>query len=170
MAWTPFLAAFSVGLQDCDDSNIATLCLDGIRCAIRIACIFHMEVGGNFDIIMLKLVKSLLKTSTTSNSQYMKLEIQCMTIFLRLFNVQWINFHALLNMKTLRVDWLWCLLCCVVAGEGRLRAGSSQIHPPHRLLLPHRHENQKYWYNQNPHLRRPHRWQLSREVLVRGND
>ena len=44
LAWTPFLAAFSVGLQDCDDNEIALLCLDGIRCAIRIACIFHMEV------------------------------------------------------------------------------------------------------------------------------
>lgn len=44
LAWTPFLAAFSVGLQDCDDQNIATLCLDGIRCAIRITCIFHMEL------------------------------------------------------------------------------------------------------------------------------
>ena len=44
MAWTPFLAAFSVGLQDCDDENIALLCLDGIRCAIRISCIFRMEV------------------------------------------------------------------------------------------------------------------------------
>ncbi|EDW27323.1 GL21229 [Drosophila persimilis] len=44
MAWTPFLAAFSVGLQDCDDPEIATLCLDGIRCAIRIACIFHMSL------------------------------------------------------------------------------------------------------------------------------
>ena len=44
MAWTPFLAAFSVGLQDCDDPEIASLCLDGIRCAIRIACIFHMTV------------------------------------------------------------------------------------------------------------------------------
>lgn len=31
MAWTPFLAAFSVGLQDCDDTEIASLCLDGIR-------------------------------------------------------------------------------------------------------------------------------------------
>lgn len=41
MAWTPFLAAFSVGLQDCDDPEIASLCLDGIRCAVRIACIFH---------------------------------------------------------------------------------------------------------------------------------
>lgn len=44
IAWTPFLAAFSVGLQDCDDPEIATLCLDGIRCAIRIACIFHMSL------------------------------------------------------------------------------------------------------------------------------
>lgn len=45
IAWTPFLAAFSVGLQDCDDPEIASLCLDGIRCAIRIACIFHMTVN-----------------------------------------------------------------------------------------------------------------------------
>lgn len=44
MAWTPFLAAFSVGLQDCDDPEIASLCLEGIRCAIRIACIFHMTL------------------------------------------------------------------------------------------------------------------------------
>ncbi|XP_050430571.1 brefeldin A-inhibited guanine nucleotide-exchange protein 1 isoform X2 [Adelges cooleyi] len=44
MTWTPFLAAFSVGLQDCDDLEIAMLCLDGIRCAIRIACIFHMTL------------------------------------------------------------------------------------------------------------------------------
>ncbi|KAI4470106.1 guanyl-nucleotide exchange factor [Holotrichia oblita] len=44
MAWTPFLAAFSVGLQDCDDTEVASLCLDGIRCAIRIACIFHMTL------------------------------------------------------------------------------------------------------------------------------
>ena len=44
LAWTPLLAAFSVGLQDCDDQTIASVCLDGIRCAIRITCIFHMEV------------------------------------------------------------------------------------------------------------------------------
>ncbi|XP_075224969.1 ADP ribosylation factor guanine nucleotide exchange factor Sec71 [Lycorma delicatula] len=44
LAWTSFLAAFSVGLQDCDDAEIASLCLDGIRCAIRIACIFHMTL------------------------------------------------------------------------------------------------------------------------------
>lgn len=44
LAWTSFLAAFSVGLQDCDDPEVATLCLDGIRCAIRIVCIFHMTL------------------------------------------------------------------------------------------------------------------------------
>lgn len=44
IAWTPCLAAFSVGLQDSDDAEIATLCLEGVRCAIRIACIFHMEL------------------------------------------------------------------------------------------------------------------------------
>lgn len=44
IAWTPFLAAFAVGLQDCDDPEIASLCLDGIRCAIRIACIFQMSL------------------------------------------------------------------------------------------------------------------------------
>ena len=44
MAWTPFLAAFSVGLQDCDDAEVASLCLDGLRCAIRITCVFHMDV------------------------------------------------------------------------------------------------------------------------------
>ncbi|CAH0546224.1 unnamed protein product [Brassicogethes aeneus] len=45
MAWTSFLAAFSVGLQDCgDDTEVATLCLNGIRCAIRTACIFHMSL------------------------------------------------------------------------------------------------------------------------------
>uniref|UniRef100_A0A4W3GFE2 ARF guanine nucleotide exchange factor 1 n=1 Tax=Callorhinchus milii TaxID=7868 RepID=A0A4W3GFE2_CALMI len=44
LAWTPFLAAFSVGLQDCDDTDVAFLCLEGIRCAIRTACIFNIQL------------------------------------------------------------------------------------------------------------------------------
>ena len=31
LAWTPLLAAFSVGLQDCDETEISILCLEGIR-------------------------------------------------------------------------------------------------------------------------------------------
>ncbi|XP_075439890.1 brefeldin A-inhibited guanine nucleotide-exchange protein 1 isoform X2 [Ascaphus truei] len=44
LAWTPFLAAFSVGLQDCDDTEVASLCLEGIRFSIRIACIFSIQL------------------------------------------------------------------------------------------------------------------------------
>lgn len=43
LAWTPFLAAFSIGLQDSEDYKIIDLCLTGFRCAIRIACIFRLE-------------------------------------------------------------------------------------------------------------------------------
>lgn len=30
-------------MQNCDDYELSSLCLDGMRCAIRIACIFHMS-------------------------------------------------------------------------------------------------------------------------------
>lgn len=63
MGWTPFLAAFSVGLQDCDDPEIASLCLDGIRCAIRIACIFHMELER--DAYVQALSRFTLLTATS---------------------------------------------------------------------------------------------------------
>lgn len=63
MAWTPFLAAFSVGLQDCDDTEIASLCLDGIRCAIRIACIFHMSLER--DAYVQALARFTLLTATS---------------------------------------------------------------------------------------------------------
>ena len=33
-----------MNLQHCDDQQVASLCLDGIRCAIRIGCIFGMQV------------------------------------------------------------------------------------------------------------------------------
>lgn len=48
--WTPLLAAYSVGLQNCDDTEVASLCLEGIRCAIRIACIFGMQVGAKLSL------------------------------------------------------------------------------------------------------------------------
>ena len=45
VSWTPFLAAFSVALRDGDDPEVVYLCLDGFRCAIRIACIFSLDVS-----------------------------------------------------------------------------------------------------------------------------
>nr|VZI51641.1 unnamed protein product [Spirometra erinaceieuropaei] len=65
LVWTPFLAAFSVGLQDCDDLSVAHLCLEGIQYAIRIACIFHMELER--DAYVQALARFTLLLSTTSN-------------------------------------------------------------------------------------------------------
>uniref|UniRef100_A0A8C5AAW9 SEC7 domain-containing protein n=1 Tax=Gadus morhua TaxID=8049 RepID=A0A8C5AAW9_GADMO len=64
LAWTPLLAAFSVGLQDCDDPDVATLCLEGIRCAIRIACIFSMQLER--DAYVQALARFTLLTASSS--------------------------------------------------------------------------------------------------------
>ncbi|CAH8653390.1 unnamed protein product [Heterobilharzia americana] len=63
LAWTPFLAAFSVGLQDCDALDVNHLCLEGIRYAIRIACIFHMELERDAYVQALARFTLLLTTS-----------------------------------------------------------------------------------------------------------
>uniref|UniRef100_A0A4W4GF18 SEC7 domain-containing protein n=1 Tax=Electrophorus electricus TaxID=8005 RepID=A0A4W4GF18_ELEEL len=64
LAWTPLLAAFSVGLQDCDDPDVASLCLEGIRCAIRIACIFGMQLER--DAYIQALARFTLLTASSS--------------------------------------------------------------------------------------------------------
>ncbi|KAI3379400.1 hypothetical protein SNEBB_010468 [Seison nebaliae] len=64
ICWSPFLAAFSVGLQDCDDERITKLCLDGIRCAIRIGCIFDLRVESNAYIRLLARFTLLPPQST----------------------------------------------------------------------------------------------------------
>ncbi|CAH8676641.1 unnamed protein product [Schistosoma rodhaini] len=63
LAWTPFLAAFSVGLQDSDAMDVNHLCLEGIRYAIRIACIFHMELERDAYVQALARFTLLLTTS-----------------------------------------------------------------------------------------------------------
>ncbi|CAL8073044.1 unnamed protein product [Calicophoron daubneyi] len=72
LAWTPFLAAFSVGLQDCDALDVAHLCLEGIRYAIRIACIFHMEMERDAYVQALARFTLLLTSSAagTGSSNY----------------------------------------------------------------------------------------------------
>uniref|UniRef100_A0A674C5H0 ARF guanine nucleotide exchange factor 2 n=1 Tax=Salmo trutta TaxID=8032 RepID=A0A674C5H0_SALTR len=64
LAWTPLLAAFSVGLQDCDDQDVASLCLEGIRCAIRITCIFSMLLER--DAYVQALARFTLLTASSS--------------------------------------------------------------------------------------------------------
>ena len=66
LAWSPVLAAFSVGLQDCDDSDIAQLCLEGMQCAIRIACIFKFSLERNAFIQALARFTLLTYNSNVS--------------------------------------------------------------------------------------------------------
>ena len=75
LAWTPLLAAFSVGLQDCDDPEISLLCLEGIRCAIRIACIFHLELERN--AFVQALARFTLLTANSSVSEMKSKNIDC---------------------------------------------------------------------------------------------
>lgn len=67
IAWTPFLVAFSVGLQEIDDDNITYLCLLGFRYALRIAGAFRM--GNERDAFVQALSRfTLLTTSQTKTS------------------------------------------------------------------------------------------------------
>ena len=47
VAWMPFLAGISAPLQESDDLDVVQLCLDGLKCAIRIVCLFDMELERN---------------------------------------------------------------------------------------------------------------------------
>ncbi|CAF1498387.1 unnamed protein product [Adineta ricciae] len=62
-AWSPCLAAFSVNLQDSNHIDLANLCLTGISYAIRIACIFHMELERNAFIQTLSRFTLLMTAS-----------------------------------------------------------------------------------------------------------
>ncbi|KAK4685511.1 brefeldin A-inhibited guanine nucleotide-exchange protein, partial [Tremellales sp. Uapishka_1] len=47
VAWMPFLAGISAPLQETDDIDVVNLCLEGLRSAIRIVCLFDMELERN---------------------------------------------------------------------------------------------------------------------------
>ncbi|ORY31437.1 hypothetical protein BCR39DRAFT_526742 [Naematelia encephala] len=47
VAWMPFLAGISAPLQETDDMEVVTLCLEGLRYAIRIVCLFDLELERN---------------------------------------------------------------------------------------------------------------------------
>jgi len=100
LAWTPLLAAFSVGLQDCDDHEISVLCLEGIRCAIRIACIFHLELERN------AFVQALARfTLLTANSSVTEMKAKNIDTIKTLISV------AHTDGNYLGTSWLDILKC-----------------------------------------------------------
>ena len=75
LSWTPFLAAFSIGLQDSDDTKVIDLSLNGIRCAIRIACIFNLELER--DAYMQALARFTLLTATLPITEMKTKNVEC---------------------------------------------------------------------------------------------
>jgi brefeldin A-inhibited guanine nucleotide-exchange protein len=75
LSWTPFLAAFSIGLQDSDDPKVTDLCLSGMRCAIRIACIFRLELER--DAYMQALARFTLLTATSPITEMKSKNVEC---------------------------------------------------------------------------------------------
>lgn len=67
ICWTPFLAVFSLGLQDSDDAEINQFCLEGFRYAIRVACVFHM--GLERDAYIQALARFTLLTASSPLSE-----------------------------------------------------------------------------------------------------
>ena len=138
MAWTPFLAAFSVGLQDCDDPDIVSLCLQGFACAIRIACIFHMNVSIKFFIFVSN--RLFLKVFYSQNHS------SFMLLFCRLHRI----FEV--SCPVITIDF------CFPVGTRCVRPGLSAVYSSNCELANHQNEGEKYRNNQNSLGRRSHRW------------
>ena len=66
VAWMPFLAGISGPLQETDDLEVVTLCLDGLRAAIQIVCLFDMDLERN------AFVSTLAKFTFLNNLAEMK--------------------------------------------------------------------------------------------------
>ncbi len=66
VAWMPFLAAMSGPLQDTEDMDVVLLCLDGFKHAIRIVCLFDLELERN------AFVSTLAKFTFLNNLAEMK--------------------------------------------------------------------------------------------------
>ena len=117
MAWTSLLAAFSVGLQDCDDPKIASLCLDGIRCAIRVACIFHMTVM-KFPIKI-----NLYIFFSNLNFYYLKLERDAYVQALARFTLLTAN-SPITEMKAKNIDTIKTLITVAHTDGKRIKIKS----------------------------------------------
>lgn len=80
LAWTPSLAAFSIGIQDCDDPKVIHLCLNGIRCAVRIACIFNLKL--EIDAYMQALARFTLLTTNLPITEMKAKNVECIKILI----------------------------------------------------------------------------------------
>ena len=128
LAWTPFLAAFSVGLNDSEEIEIVISCLNGIKHAIRIACVFRMETERNAYVQALARF-TLLSTSSLSGSMSTISEMKPKNIE----TIKTLIAVANSDGNYLGTNWLDVLRCisqlelAQMIGTGSLKSPSGRI-------------------------------------------
>uniref|UniRef100_A0A915PU37 SEC7 domain-containing protein n=1 Tax=Setaria digitata TaxID=48799 RepID=A0A915PU37_9BILA len=80
IAWTPCLAAFSIGLQTSEDESVIFWCLQGFRLGIRIACIFRLKLERNAFIQA--LARFTLLTAKNSMAEMKSKNIESIKLLL----------------------------------------------------------------------------------------
>ncbi|VDN05986.1 unnamed protein product [Thelazia callipaeda] len=80
IAWTPCLAAFSIGLQTSENESIISWCLQGFRLGIRIACIFRLALERNAYIQA--LARFTLLTAKNSMAEMKSKNIESIKLLL----------------------------------------------------------------------------------------
>eukprot|EP00095_Tigriopus_kingsejongensis_P004290 maker-scaffold722_size106786-snap-gene-0.21 protein:Tk04290 transcript:maker-scaffold722_size106786-snap-gene-0.21-mRNA-1 annotation:"GF14256" len=74
LIWSPLLATFSVGLQSTDDMVVVQLCLEGIRCCIRLANIFNFSLERDAFIQALARFTLLTENSNVNEMRSKNIE------------------------------------------------------------------------------------------------
>lgn len=116
IAWTPFLVAFSVGLQDINDDNITYLCLLGFRYAIRVAGTFRMDSERD------AFVQALSRFTQLTAGQSKTTDIRPKDIN----TIKTLLMVAHSEGNYLGISWLDVLRCISQLEYAQLLAGSSQ--------------------------------------------
>jgi brefeldin A-inhibited guanine nucleotide-exchange protein len=132
-AWSPCLAAFSVGLQDSDHIDLAHLCLTGINYSIRIACIFLMELERNAFIQALSRFTLLMATS-----QVMEIKAKNVECLKTLISVAQSDGNYLGEAW---YDILKCISQLELAQLFGINANKSRVAVPNHHHHHHHHQN-----------------------------
>ncbi len=74
LIWSPLLATFSLGMQDCEDADVTRLCVEGMRCAIRIADIFGFTLERNAFVQALARFTLLTDSSSVTEMKAKNIE------------------------------------------------------------------------------------------------
>lgn len=120
IAWTPFLVAFSVGLQEIDDDNITFLCLLGFRYAVRIAGTFRMASERD------AFVQALSRFTLLTTNQQQNTKSQSTIRDKNINTIKTLMMVAHSEGNYLGVSWLDVLRCISQLEHAQLLGANNQ--------------------------------------------